>query len=224
MHDSAHAPDSFTLRNVHRAFPEWHKGRTDYCLWALDVDQAAVRRRMAAAQAHLAELLLGHYRRQAHVTLGLCGFPCHSATHADDFSADMLQRQIDALRRAHPKPFHIEIGHLATFRSAPYLTVHEDGRHIPALRHSIATGALDQPLEQYVPHVTVGLYRDAWPLSEVQGRLDNFTIAAPLSVRISGISLLSYQPAQIGGPLRRLARYDFANQHLQWERKSPLLR
>ncbi len=72
---AAFAAAGQTLPNVRRDFPEWHRGRPRYALWALDVDIPAVRHAVAAAETHLAGRLLAGYRRQPHVTLGLCGFP-----------------------------------------------------------------------------------------------------------------------------------------------------
>jgi hypothetical protein len=61
----------------------------------------------------------------------------------------------------------------------------------------------------YVPHMTVGLYADAWPLTAVQARLSRCVLPEPVRVLVRGISLLSYQAADVGGVLSCLARYPF---------------
>ena len=71
--------EPLTLRNERRDFPEWHRGRPHYLLWAIDTDLAAVRARVVAAQRALDGLLLDGYRRQPHITLALCGFPARGA-------------------------------------------------------------------------------------------------------------------------------------------------
>jgi hypothetical protein len=63
--------------------------------------------------------------------------------------------------------------------------------------------------DSYVPHVTVGLYADAWPLAMVQARLSRCVLPEPQRVSVTGLSLLSYAAAEIGGPLTCLARYGF---------------
>ena len=209
-------PDGLTLRNEQRDFPEWHLGRPHYALWALDVDVPALRQRVAAADGHLSGLLLADYCRQPHVTLSLCGFPSACPQQADDFGAAALAAQLAALRRAQPRPFDIEVGALASFASAPYLAVQDAGGQIAALRECLAGGSLNDSCGTYTPHVTVGLYADAWPMSEVQARLASFAGREALHLRISGISLLSYASAHIGGALACRARYDFQSETLHW--------
>ena len=210
------APDGLTLRNEQRDFPEWHLGRPHYALWALDLDVPALRQRVAAADGHLSGLLLADYCRQPHVTLSLCGFPSACPQQADDFGAATLAAQLAALRRAQPRPFDIEVGALASFASVPYLAVQDAGGQIAALRECLACGSLNDSCGTYTPHVTVGLYADAWPMSEVQARLASFAGREALHLRISGISLLSYASAHIGGALACRARYDFQSETLHW--------
>ena len=210
------SPDGLTLRNAQRDFPEWHLGRPHYALWALEVDVPAIRQRVAAAERHLFGLLLPDYCRQPHVTLSLCGFPSACPQHADDFGAAALATQLAALRHAQPRPFDIEVGALASFTSAPYLAVQNAGGQIAALRECLAGGSLNDFCGTFTPHVTVGLYADAWPMSAVQVRLASFADTEALRLQISGISLLSYASAQIGGALACMARYDFQSETLPW--------
>ncbi|MDQ3060359.1 MAG: 2'-5' RNA ligase family protein [Pseudomonadota bacterium] len=215
--ESEIAAGGLTIRNVRRDFSEWHLGRPRYALWALDVDVAPVRQRVQAAQDHMADWLLDGYQRQPHITLTLCGFPSDAPRHADDFGAEALRAQLDALRQARPRSFEIDIGALASFTSAPYLSVHDEGGHIAALRGCLTGGEGQEPGFVYMPHVTVGLYADAWPLSAVQARLDSFACDGPLRLRVAGISLMAYATGEIGGPLTRMADYDFGRGTLHWD-------
>lgn len=203
------------IANVRRDFSEWHRGRPRYALWALDVSCAPVSARVAAAQRCLDGLLLAGYRRQPHVTLSLCGFPSAVPRHADEFGAAALAEQLQALRAARPAPFDIEIGTLSSFASAPFLHVHDDGGGIDALRAYLACGDLNRIDGDYLAHVTVGLYGAAWHARDVRARLDAFAPGAPLRVRIERISLFSYASADIGGPLARVADYDFVTGRLR---------
>ena len=212
----ASIPHEFTLRNVRRDFPEWHLGRPRYALWALDVDAAPVRQRVQAAQSHLDGLLLPDYCRQPHITLSLCGFPSDAPRHADDFGAETLRAQLADLQRAQPRPFEIAVGALATFTSAPYLSVSDAGGHIAALRACLMGGEGGESGLTYTPHVTVGLYADAWPMPAVQARLASFAVDAPLRLRVVGVSLMAYAAAEIGGPLMQMADYDFGSGALRW--------
>ena len=221
METSFSSPDGLTLRNEQRDFPEWHLGRPHYAVWALEVDVPAIRQRVAAAAGHLSGLLLAGYCRQPHVTLSLCGFPSACPEHADDFGAAALAAQLVALRLAQLRPFDIEVGALASFASAPYLAVRDADGQIAVLRDCLAGGSLKEFGDPYVPHVTVGLYADAWPISAVQARLTRFADREALPLRIPGISLLSYASAHIGGALACMARYDFQSETLHWTDNQP---
>jgi 2'-5' RNA ligase len=207
-HDVA-TPEDFTVRNVRRDFVEWHLGRPAYVLWALDFDIKPVLPHMQAAQAQLADLLLVGYCRQPHITLSLCGFPSASPAHADDFGPELIEAQVQAMQQLRLTPFEIEIGGLATFTSVPYFTVHNTCGQIAALRACLHKGGSIAAADDYVPHVTVGLYADTWPLASVQARLKRCALPEPVRVLVRGVSLLSYQAAEIGGALSCLASYTF---------------
>jgi 2'-5' RNA ligase len=215
------APEPFTIRNVRRDFVEWHLGRAAYALWALHFDSTALLPRMQAAQAHLAPWLLDGYRRQPHITLSLCGFPSARPSHADDFGPALLHAQVAALQQARPTAFELEIGGLATFSSVPYFTVHAPAGHLQALRACLAPQPAQGAHDDYTPHVTVGLYADAWPMDAVLASLRAFAVPERLRLQVRGISLLSYAATDIGGPLQCLADYDFASATLQWHGVSP---
>ena len=205
-----------TLRNQRRDFPDWHLGRPNNALWALLVDTEAVCQRVQAAQTHLADRLLDGYCRQAHVTVALCGFPSATPQHADDFGAQALGQQLAALRRAGNSSFEIGIGGLASFNSVPYLSVQDDAGRLAHLRASLAGSGLHPAADHYIPHITVGLYADAWPMAAVQAQLDNFAHSGRLRLTMSRLCLLSYVAKNIGGPLQTLAEYDFQNGALHW--------
>lgn len=220
LHSSSAMPTrTHTLKNERRDFVEWHRGRAPYVLWAIDVDLPEVRDRVARATEAMADWLLDGYERQPHVTLALCGFPTEALASRDEFSESCLLRQVEALRRALAglPAFDLQIGELATFDSAPYLAVADAQGAIAAIRRALTSaereaGSADgvaegDPAHAYVPHVTVGLYRDRWPLSAVHERIGDFSNAAPLSVCIDRISLLAYDPREIGGALTRRGEF-----------------
>lgn len=211
---AAFAAAGQTLPNVRRDFPEWHRGRPRYALWALDVDVPAVRDAMAAAETHLAGRLLAGYRRQPHVTLGLCGFPTDDPHHPDDFGPAALAAQLDALQALGTSPFDVEIGRLASFSSAPFLAVDDRSGGIAGLRRALAPH--DAPGGPYTPHVTVGLFAGAWPTADIQHQLDAFAGGPALRCRIDGVSLMSYAAPEIGGPLATLAEFNFTTRRLAW--------
>jgi len=207
---------SHTVCNVRRDFPEWHLGRSPYVFWALDVDFPAVRAQVARAGEHLADWLLDGYYRQPHVTLDLCGFPCAVPGRADEFSPALLERQCLALRTACVPVFEIEVGGLASFSSAPFLKVSDRDGQIVAVRECLAMDGQFRLFGEYIPHVTVGLYGGAWPAGELGASLAGFPAGDNANCRIERISLMSYQPSEVGGPLNCLADYWLASGEMRW--------
>ena len=182
--------EPLTLRNERRDFGDWHRGRPHYLLWAIDVDLPAVRSRITAAQRALDGLLLDGYRRQPHITLALCGFPARTARPAvDEFDRHWLQARIRHVDGA--------AGPLGALRAC----LHAD---------------TPPPQGEYVPHVTVGLYADAYPTHSVAQRFDACAPVVPLRCAIERISLMGYVAAEIGGALFTLAEWDLAAHRLQW--------
>jgi len=207
---------SHTLRNERRDFVEWHRGRKPYVFWALDLDTDAVRQKAAAAARHLDGLLLDGYARQLHITLEICGFAGQEPTAEDEFGPAHLPDQIEALRQAAPAPFDIEIGHLDSFNSAPYLALNKGSEAIAAIRQCLARDGAMRLYGDYLPHVTVGLYAIAWPADEVNARLAAFPASAALRQRIESVSLMGYDPSEIGGALRRLGCFQFDSRDMEW--------
>lgn len=206
-----------TLRNERRDFPEWHRGRARYALWALDVDLPEIRDAVTRADAHLAGWLLDGYRRQPHITLALCGFPTATPQQEDDFGPEAFVRQLGALRTAIDGDFTIGVGALASFSSAPFLTVGDPDSGIARLRRALVEkldGAND-PDFPYLPHVTVGLYADCHPSAKVLNHLDQH-LALPIICRISRLSLQCYAAPEIGGPLTTLGDFTFASGRFDW--------
>lgn len=202
-----------TLRNVRRDFHEWHLGRPHYALWAIDVDLPAVRQLVEDAARVLDGVLLDKYRRQPHITLALCGFPSRQPTRPDDFGPAGLERQLDALGRLAGGPFRVEIGGLASFTSAPFLSVRDVGGGIGRLRH-VLCGPRTEPGGPYTPHVTVGLYGGEWPTGALLERLDAGKREV-VHCSVTTLSLMCYTASDIGGPLTTVGQFDLV--HGRWE-------
>lgn len=212
--ERAFAAAGTTLQNLRRDFPEWHLGRPRYALWALDVDLPPVRSALADAGTALAGLLLDDYRRQAHITLALCGFPTAAPCHPDDYGPAQLEQQIAALHAQAGAPFEVEIGGLGSFTSAPFLAARDVDGSIGRLRQALC-GTRPEPGGPYTPHVTVGLYDGAWPTAQVRARLGH---VSPVALRcpITRVSLMSYAAPEIGGELEILGEFELASKRWTW--------
>lgn len=209
-----------TVKNIRQDFQAWRKGRLHYAFWAIDVDVPAVRAQISAANQHLAPFLLAAYQRQPHITLGICGFLSDQQQYVDDYAASSLQAHVAALKSLALQPFNIEVGRLASFASAPFLHVKDDGNQLYQLHQCLH--ALDTDLNfQYVPHVTVGLYADAWSTALVSDVIDAFPLHLVTHHQIRKISLMRYVAAEIGGALTKIADYDLARAEMTWHEPPP---
>lgn len=205
------ATTALTLPSQQRDFTEWRKNRRHYAVWAVDADRPAVGAASEALARVLAPYLLADYRRQPHVTVQLCGFPGTTRQHADDYTPACLERQIAALTAARVAPFTVHLTAPASFTSAPYLAVHDPAGHLARLRQALGGPAQEAEHFVYVPHLTLGLYRDAFPLAEVLADMARAAPAQPLALTVSHLSLMTYEAAIIGGPLRTAGRFDLAS-------------
>lgn len=185
-----------------RDYPEWHRGRPRYGVWTLPVECPRVLARLERAQAHLGDWLHTGYRRQAHVTLFVCGFPATQAQCDDDFPEERLAAQLDALRGLRAGPFELQIGGLDSFASAPFLRVGDPDGRLTALRAALAEQSAEIRQTPYHPHLTVGLYAQSVPRAQLQQRLLALTESAPLALQVTELHYSTYAAAELFGPLR----------------------
>lgn len=206
-----------TIGSERRDFVEWHRGRSPYVFWAIDVDIPEVRNELSRAERHLSGLLLDDYQRQPHVTLDLCGFPALLPNDVpDEFSAALLHDQLCRLRMAGLVGGEIEIGGLSSFVSAPYLKVSKAAGMLAAIRECLAENGSNRLLGNYVPHCTVGLYAAAWSAGPVVERLRAYSDQSVTRHMLRRISLMSYHPTEIAGPLALLGDYWLDSGSMAW--------
>lgn len=201
------APE-FTIASEHRDFVEWRRERTHYAVWAIAADTPALQAASTAVRERLSGHLLAGYRRQPHVTLHLCGFPAAVGRRADDFPAAALHAQIAALQDAAPPPFELEIGGPASFASAVYLAVGDPAGALQASRRALARPGDTGDGHPYTPHVTCGLYRDAYHLPTLLRALADCHPETPVRLPVARLTLMAYEAAVIGGPLLSLCEFD----------------
>ena len=183
-----------------RDFPEWHRGRETYAVWILPLEDDAVREIFEAAQEHLDGYLLEPNRRQPHITLFVCGFLVAKPQYNDDFTHEQLQAQLQTLEKADTTPFEIEVGGLNSFASAPFLEIHDPEGGIARLREVLSHGAREFRTAPYTPHLTIGLYADAFPSESVMKRLASFP-RTPVRWEVNQITLATYKAHEFAGKL-----------------------
>jgi 2'-5' RNA ligase len=197
-----------------RDFPEWHLGRETYAVWMLRAEDSAIQDKFKAAREHLNGYLLEPYRRQPHITLFVCGFLVDRLQYNDDFTQTQLDAQIQALEKEKVQSFEIEIGGLNSFASAPYLEVRDPQGGILHLREILSRSAREFRTAPYTPHLTIGLYSDAYPSEEVMSRMTTFS-REPIRWKVNQITFATYRAQEFAGRLNYLQKLDFDNDGLE---------
>ncbi len=182
-----------------RDYPEWHQSRSRYGVWCLPVECPQVLQRWQAVRAALGDWLHPDQRRQPHITLFVCGFPCVQPERDDDFAASALQAQLDALTRQPLPAFSLQIGGLASYAGAPYLQVRDPGAALQPLRNLLAAHSREIRFAPYDPHLTLGLYQQRRALAELPQSLRDLPA---LELPISELQFCSYEARDLAGPLR----------------------
>lgn len=155
-------------------YPEWHKGRQRYGVWYIPIDDAVVADYCGQLRGELHELLADDYRRQWHITLFVNGFYVDDCQYDDDFDNDILSKQINALEQLSLSNFHLTTQALGSFINcahlgiAPHLELVRIRQHLGSHHREIA------PLA-YTPHITLGLYRQAFDYDRVINHLMSVT-------------------------------------------------
>lgn len=189
------------LRTEKRDYKDWHKGRAEYAVWTIGIQNESVRSRFDAAREHLAEFLLEPYRRQAHVTLFVCGFLVEIARFDDDYAFGELEHHLRALQETEIAPFEIKIGGINSFAATPFLEVFDVGGGIRRVRDVLSNTRSEIREEEYIPHLTLGLYSEHFETADVAERISSFDTASPIMCWVDEISLATYSASEIAGPL-----------------------
>ncbi len=194
-------PFSETVVTQLRDYPEWHKGRSCYAIWMVPIDCPQVLTYVAEVTDQLADLL-HPTRRQPHLTVFVCGFEQPNRVHDDDFTAAQLQRQIDALRRLRQSTYTLQIGRPDSFSSAAYLSVTDPDGHLDTWRGALAGSCTEVRFGPYVPHITLGLYRQQISAAALRQRLDRIPDPPKLHMSVERLEYASYRSADMFGSLR----------------------
>lgn len=189
-----------------RDFPEWHKQRSRYAVWTLLLDQPELQQQLERCQRHLSAWLHPQ-QRQLHLTLYVAGFPSHTPRYADCISWQQLRLQQQAIRQLGLQPFRLQLTQLETFAHAPYIKVANNSQ-LTAIRQCLAHLSPEQRFSEYLPHITLGLYRRA-PSLEQFNRLRQSCPFTSSHWTVRSLYLQSYLATDQLGPLQTHWHYRF---------------
>lgn len=186
-----------------REYPEWHKNRPRYYIWAIEVDAAPVNKRLHKYHSILNELLLNPYRRQAHITLAISGFLSEYIIHNDDITQAIIEEQQEALHRLKLAPFTLSIGGINSFSSTPFLEVVDPSNALKTIRRILTDDRQDfRNTPHYCPHITLGIYNASHAVAPIVAMIKDLK-EEPIELTVDHIGFFSYDARDIGSPLRK---------------------
>nr|WP_314522934.1 2'-5' RNA ligase family protein [uncultured Acinetobacter sp.] len=179
-----------------RDYPEWHFGRSNYALWYIDVDQPELIEYLDEIRAQFADLLVPNPQRQFHITIFVCGFLTSSEKQYDDnFQIQQLQQQIKLVEALQLKPFELEITQIDSFSSALFLQIKDQQGVLTQIRQQFARVSEEIAALEYCPHITLGLYGEAWPSAMVLQRIQQQSLKT-MKIQVKKLTF-GYYKAQI---------------------------
>ena len=204
LSDPLHSPHQLQPCELHVP-ADWQRGRERYLLWSIPVQCPGVLARLHAARQLLGNWLHPAGPRQAHISLFVCGFACTHPRYDDDIAPAHLAAQRRALEALRLAPFELRIGALDSFASAAFLAVAEQAP-LDRLRQALAGCATEVRQAPYVPHLTVGLYRQAVSAQAWRARAESLSDYPPLTLPVRELQLVSYAAGEPQGALQVEAR------------------
>lgn len=190
-----------TVPYANRDFSEWHRGVSHYGFWAVIVDGDEWIKLFEAASAYVEPYIHSGYRRAPHITIAACGL-----LSQENFSAQLLDCQLAALSRALISPFMLETHRLDSFVSAPYISIEDPSGALNQIRSHLMPFSKEDNPARYQPHITLGLYRDAFKTQRVADHFEDFSCMPACKMLVSEIAFCVYETKDIQGPIRVLER------------------
>ena len=179
-----------------RDYPEWHRGRSDYGVWYIEICQPELIHYLDKIRAQFSDLLIESNQRQYHITLFVCGFlTSHHSNFDDDFEIKTLNHQIELLQQLQLEPFELEITQINSFSSALFLHIHDQKNILSKIRKQLAQSSTEIAAVDYCPHITLGLYSDTWASDLVLQRIQKLPLKN-MKVQVNQLTF-GYYKAQI---------------------------
>lgn len=189
-----------TLDCSQRNYPQWHKGRPYYYFIGLLLDDEPQQQLMACCRQNLADLLLQPYTRQPHLTIYPCGFLTPQAHHNDDITTDDIARLYRRIQALALPSLQLQSHAVNSFAEAPFIEISSGGNALGRLCTQLRQFRSDFRQTPFTPHLTIGMYRKAWPVADVIPRLQQLPVQ-PLAWQTQNLQLLRYRADDTGSAI-----------------------
>lgn len=196
-------PNSHTFASLDADYSDWHKGRDQFSLWYLEIEDSACGQYLKDLQHQFEPYLYMPNHRQWHITLFVCGFwqaPFHLQHLSDHFHERQLQQQMQLLEQLKLSSFELKLGKVRSFQSALFVEVIDENNILLQLRRCFWPVAKEIDAMIYCPHVTLGLYRDEFAADTILEQIHQTTTQV-WTVKFQHLTFGSYQARQLQGQL-----------------------
>ncbi|MBQ0731937.1 MAG: 2'-5' RNA ligase family protein [Oleispira antarctica] len=191
-----------------RDFFEWHQGIKHYGFWAIEIHHPNCLQQILLSQQQLSNKLHPNYLRQPHITLSASGL-------LDDkhFTQASLQQQIKKLKESNLSAFSLNLSKGHSFTTAPYLSISDHCHSLATLRTLFNNICSEQDPSDYIPHITLGFYNQAFKTVDVLTQLAT-VYSQDIEFMVNEIVFAQYNTHEIQGRyqvLHRIALADSVN-------------
>ena len=197
--DIRHGPRETIVTEL-RDYPDWHRGRLHYGVWIVPIDDPSLLHYIASVQRRLDDLLHPGLQRQPHLTVFVCGFEQHVCTADDDFSLLQRRAQTSALHRVRGRSCRLPLAAPDSFASAAFIPVGDPEQRLARWREVLGREAREVRQAAYVPHITLGLYRQKVMAADLRRRLSEIEPPS-MPLNVESLHYATYHAHQQWGPL-----------------------
>jgi len=186
-----------TVPCLDRDFFEWHNGVSHYGFWAVLINDLNWIELCDAARAQIKQFVHPGYQRTPHITIIACGL-----LDQNHFSNEQFKQQWTALSEMMIPPFYLKVSSLNSFTTAPCLLIEDSTGALKQIRDCLTVISKEDEPVQYQPHITLGLYRDAFSTIEVAGCLARFKYMSIKPMLVTELAFCVYETKEIQGQFR----------------------
>jgi 2'-5' RNA ligase len=213
---------SRTVPCLDRDFFEWHNGIPHYGFWAVVIDDPNWIDLWKSANAHIKRFVHQDYQRAPHITISACGL-----LDQNHFSIEQFEKQWRTLSEMIISPFYLKVSSLNSFVTSPCLMIEDSTGTLRLIRDCLAVVSKEDTPVQYEPHITLGLYRDAFSTIEVADCLARFKDMSIKPMLVTELAFCVYKTKEIQGRFRIMNRVRLNVKQKLWtkdKKKEVLLR
>lgn len=188
-------------------YPDWHKNRQNFAVWYIEIDHPTIIHYCQKLRQQFSQFLHDDYHRQFHITLFVNGFLVDEPQFDDDFTSADLARQIDQLQNMNCPAFSVYLTHIHSFSSSLFIQVNDEYQYLTKLRQQLGQTLVEVAPTQYVPHITLGFYHQAFLGQTILDKIAQVT-TQNIEMKVNKLICGIYQANQLQGKLNPIFTLD----------------